>query len=268
MYRRWTARTRFVGRFVWAGLAAVPMAFPGSAAGPSRPAAKASALGTPRTAEQAMTLAVKQHKYLFLLLYEEQGTELKKMREAMGKAKRSLTKEAVFFESRAGSAETVALRTEHNLDGYGYPLLVAISPGRILTRAFERAPSVLELRQAMLSPAFAAVVKAIRNGKGILLIFTTQNLRDHKECLAAVNAFGADFKDVLTVVVAHPEEDHDLALQCRIPAPLNDTQLVIVLSGRILHQVASPRAKNEVAAAFETASSKPRGCCPAGGCGR
>lgn len=268
MCRHWTMRTRFVGRFVWVGLAALPMALPGSAAEPSRRAVKASVLESPRTAEQAMTLAAKQHKYLLLLLYGKEDTELSAMREAMSEAKKSLSKEAVLFELATGSAEAKAIHAKHGLERYGLPLFMTISPTGIMTRAFTSPPSTEELRQAMLSPAFAAVMKAIRDGKGILLTFTSKKLSDHRQCIAAINAFAADFKDVLTVVVADPDEDRDLAARCRTPVPLHETQLVVVLSGRILHQTASPQSKSDVATAFEVANSKPRGCCPSGGCGR
>ena len=264
MYRHSTMRTRFV----WVGLAALSMALPGTATESHRGAAASSTLNTPQSAEQAMTLAAKQRKYLFLLLYEKEDTELGKMREAVSQAKESLSKEAVFFELATGSSEAKAIGAKHGLERYGLPLLMAISPTGIMTRPFTSPPSTGTLRQAMLSPAFAAVMKAIRDGKGILLTLTNEKLADHRQCMAAINGFAADYKDVLTVVVANPDEDRDLAARCRAPVPLRETHLVVVLSGRILHQTSSPQSKRAVATAFEVASSKPRGCCPSRGGGR
>ena len=95
-------------------------------------------------------------------------------------------------------------------------------------------------RKAPRAPSVASEVdRASKAGKSILLVFTNEGLPGHKETVAAAHAYAASHGDTVAAVVADPRADAEFARRCRIPAPLTQTRIAILINGRaIVHAVA------------------------------
>lgn len=216
----------------------------------------------PNAAQAAIDRAAKHNRYLFLLLYEKEDPGL---RSSIAKAMKDLTSKADFFGQSVRAPEAQALLKKHRLQGRPLPMLLAISPSGIVTRAFDEAPSPDALKSALLSPGMEALVQALREGKGVLLTFTNQRFPDHNETVAAVRDFAADYRQFIAVVLADLKQDAELASRCGITESDRKSRVMIVLDGRIRSETTSPRTKRDVARAFQTATSRPGGCCGGGG---
>jgi len=213
----------------------------------------------------ALRSAAKQGMYVFVLLYEGKGEKLTQMRHTLAKAKQQLAQKAVFVECPANSPEAEAFQRKHELVGFRFPLLVPVSSTGVVTHPFDYPPTVEQMRGAMLSLPFTKTIRAMREGKGVLAVFSQAAATNQAKRLAAVQAFAGDYKDPLVVVRADPTKNKDFAIACGITEPKDTPRLLIVLNGRILYNDVCPETKDGVAKAFETASSRSCGCCCVGG---
>ena len=220
----------------------------------------------PKTAKAALTRESKQGKYLILLLADGKVDDMRKGALA---AMRGIEAKADFFELPKASPEWQDLADRYGVDRLSLPAVLAISPTGVITRSFPQTPSADELKGALLSRTMVKIVQALRAQRAVLLTFTNATFADHKEVVAAVKEFAADFKDMTTVVLADPKGESAVATRCGLSPVTKDSVLVIVLNGYFAGQVKSPRAKADVAKAFELASRR-AGCgsggCSSGGC--
>lgn len=112
----------------------------------------------------------------------------------------------------------------------GSPASSTPKPLRATLRAGVRQQS----SAATSSSASDQVARATNAGKAVLLTFTNSSLPGHKETVAAVKAYAAEHDDTISVVLADPQHDAELASRCGVSSPLRSTDVVIMLNGCVI----------------------------------
>ena len=216
------------------------------------------------TVQKALTEAAKDGNYVFILFRGEENKTLTGMREIVDKVKGDLGEKVRCLEIPSDGKDAESLVKKYDLASLDLPFVAVVSPEGVLTRSFDYVPPLEQLKSAIVSPGMAMVIQGMQERKAILVTFTDKTWDDSKEVTAAVEDFAGDFKDLVSVVLADAKRDADLVKACRMEDSLSKSHLFFVLNGRIVHDVESPRTKQEVSRAFSVATSRPRGGCCGG----
>lgn len=203
---------------------------------PPKPAA-------PATAREALARARRQKRYLFLLVYDTRSAAYNRLRKATLTAMEGMERKADFFELDAASPEGRKLRKKHGLEKDTPPLLLALSPAGIMTRAYEAVWSPYHLQSAMLSPGLATFVQALREENVVVLAFTSPEFPDRQAVIAAASAFAADIEREVRLIVVDPRDkaEADLVARCRLSSSVKQSHLFVVRHGYISAPLVSPR---------------------------
>jgi hypothetical protein len=206
----------------------------------------------PATARQALARARKQERYLFLLMYDKRDAAYNRLRKAALTAMKGMEKRGDFFELDANSPEGRKLRKKHGLEKDTPPILLAISPGGIMTRAYEAVWSPYHLESAMLSPGLATFVQALREVNVVVLAFTSPEFPDRRAVMAAASAFAADIEGGVKVIVVDPRDkaEADLVARCRLSSSIKQSHLFVVRHGYISAPLVSPKKGADLRKAY------------------
>ena len=212
------------------------------------------------TAEAALARASQRKRYLFLMLYGKQHAAYQKLRAQALAALRGMKREADYAELAAASSEGIEIRKRYGLDQDDLPILVAIAPSRIMTRAFTGVCSPYHLETAMVSPATAAVTQAVREDRTVVLLFARPAFPDRKAVLAAAQAFAAAVPKLPRLVEVDPQDaaEKQLVERCQIARGVDQTHVLIVRHGYLSPALVSPRKAATIEQAYQAVA--PDGC--------
>ena len=153
-----------------------------------------------------------------------------------------------------------ALRRKHGLTDDPLPIVMAISPSGVMTRAYEGVCSPYHLESAMVSPATAAITDALRHHATVALLFTRLSFADRKAVVAAVTEFAAGVEKAPQIVTVDPgsKEEAELLARCQMPDKMTQSHVMVIRHGYFGRPVVSPKQASQIKRVY--ASLAPESC--------
>lgn len=214
----------------------------------------------PTTAQEALARAKQRNRYLFVLLFDERNAAYHKLRQQVRAAMEGMKKKGDFLELDAAAAEGNSLRKKHGLTQDPLPIVLAIAPSGIMTRAYEGVCSPYHLESAIVSPATAALTQALRQDAATILLFTNSSLPDRKAVRGALIEFAASLDTTPEVIEIDPgdKEEAELVARCHMPAAIKETRVIILRHGYFGQPLISPKLASQFRQVY--AALEPEGC--------
>jgi len=210
--------------------------------------------------EDALTRSKKQRRYLYVLLSQKRDNAYRKLRRDALAALKGMKRKGDFFELDAEADAGKALRRKHGLIDDPLPIVMAISPSGVMTRAYEGVCSPYHLESAMVSPATAAITDALRQHATVVLLFTRPSFSDRKPVIAAVTQFASGVEKVPQIVTIDPgnKAEAELLARCQMPAKMTQTHVMIIRHGYFGRPLPSPKQASQIRRAY--VSLAPESC--------
>jgi hypothetical protein len=241
-----------------------------------QPAPPPSALltyGEPGAGMQALQLAAAENKYLFAFFWSESNSQTAAMRGVFDAATAQVADRAAAVAVRVSDPAERDIVRKFELDRAPMPLVLAIAPNGAVMGGFPTQFTVDELVAAFGSPGSEHCVKALQDGKLVLLCVQNASTKLNDEALQGVHAFKTDekFASATEVIMVNPADSaeksflNDLKINAQTTAA---TTALIAPPGSVIAQYAGATTKEEFITALQQANTGcgPGGCGP-GGCG-
>ena len=198
--------------------------------------------------EDALAEAKKQSRYLYVLLFEKRDNAHRKLRRDTLAAMRGMKRKGNFFELEATTDAGRALRRKHGMTEDALPIVMAISPSGVMTRAYEGVCSPYHLESAMVSPATAAITDALRHHATVVLLFTRPSFTDRKAVVAAITQFASGVEKVPQIVTIDPgnEEEAELLARCQMPVEMTQTHVMVIRHGYFGRPLVAPQQASQI----------------------
>jgi hypothetical protein len=217
----------------------------------------------------ALKAAGKQNKHLFALFVRQGDPQGTAMERVFAEAERTLGKRALFRTAKVTDLAEVDFVSKYGIDRAPMPLTVVFAPNGAIVNSF---PGMVvtkdELGNAFAAPAFADVMKALQDGKVVLLCVQGKRTQNNGPSLAAARSATYDqrAKGTIAVVQAAPED----AVNANMLKPLKADSTLKVATIFILVPPSTLAGKVEGATTHEelwTAITKGVSACSGGsGC--
>jgi len=225
---------------------------------------------TPAWADVAAYLgtAAKAGRPVFVVVTEGEGKLTDLARKVSAEAAK-LANDAGVVELERGNTANAALVKRLRLESVPLPLILVIaSNGVAAGAAVPNAVTAAQLAKMVPSPAKAAFLKAIDEGKPVFVVIAAEVTSGRRDALGACDAAQKllDGKSVTVVVDLADARESGFREELKVPATLK-APLTVVFNAkglRVATYQAPPAATELVGASKKTAAES--GCCPGGKC--
>jgi len=217
----------------------------------------------------ALEQATAAGKYLLILFYRNNDDSTKTMKKVIART-------AAKFEGKANSITInltdVAEReivAKYHVEGAPMPLTLVVAPTGAITGGFPLTATEEQLSGAFVSPATASCLKALQDGKLVLLCVQSASTKSNEAALKGVQEFKADaryaqFTEVVSLDPTDAAESKFLA-QLKIDPKTGEAVTAFMAPpGKVIARYNGATDKDVLIAAFTAATS---GGCGSGGCG-
>ncbi len=219
-------------------------------------------------AEAAMEQAAKENKYLFAVFWQSEDEQTNSMKQVVSEAVAKMPERAASVAVQVTDPAESAVVEKFGLNRAPMPLVLAIAPSGTVTGGFPRHCNEEDLLDAFVSPAAEQTMKALQDGKLVLLCVQNSSTQQNEEAMRGVDAFLDDprFGAATTRVLLDPTDGAEASflsdLQIDPDHEVAQT-LMLVPPGSIVASVEGATAKEDFLAALRSGL---RGCGPMG-CG-
>jgi hypothetical protein len=258
-----TRVTRLVIGLSLAAMLGLGMAIDVARAAPSgeKPAAAAASPAT-----KALKTAAKHDKYLLILFFDKQDDQTNTMKGVLQKAMAKLSDRADSTAVNMMDPAEKPIVEQFRVRGAPMPMVLAIAPTGVPTKAFPKKFEAVQLQEAFVSPCTAKCMRAIWDKRSILLCVQNKKTKENKEALDGAKEFKNDPKyakgiEIIMLDPADKAEQRFLKdLEVDPLAPTAVTVLVMPPGAPVAHFTGA-LTKEAIETAVEAAkSSCPPGC--------
>lgn len=227
----------------------------------------ATGLGAP-----AMEQAAKDKKYLFAVLWRSENEQTDAMKQVVSATVARMPERAVSVAVQITDPAESALVEKFGLNRAPMPLLLAIAPSGAVTGGYPNRCDEKDLLDAFVSPAAEQTMKALQDGKVVLLCVQNQSTQQNEEARKGVDAFQGDprFRTASTRVMLDPKDGAEASFLSDLqvdPDIAVATTLLLVPPGSIVASLEGATTKEDFLAALRSAPACGPGGCGPGGCG-
>ncbi len=243
------------------------------------PAAGMGAEGTPEASAAAtgegataMAEAAKDNKYLFAVFYRSENEQTDAMKEVVSATVAKMPDRATSVAVQVTDPAESALVEKFGLNRAPMPLLLAIAPSGAVTGGYPSRCDEKDLLDAFVSPAAEKTMKALQDGKLVLLCVQNPSTQENEEALMGVDAFRSDarFRTASERVMLDPKDAAEASFLSDLqvdPDVAVATTLLLVPPGSILASLDGATTKEDFLAALRSAPACGPGGCGPSGCG-
>jgi hypothetical protein len=208
-------------------------------------------------------------KYLFVFLWQEKSQQTEAMWATFQPAMEKVADRADSLAVNISDPAEKPLVEKFGLRGAPMPMVLAIAPTGAATRAFPKKFGEAELQQAFVSPCTARCMKAIQDGRLILLCVQNGKTQFNQQASQGVADFKADpqYARVTEVIALNPADKEEQSFLKALEVDPQTRQAVTLLvtpPGAPVARFQGPVTKEQIVAGLASAQS---GCCPGGKCG-
>ncbi len=216
----------------------------------------------------AMEQAAEDGKYLFAVFWRDEDDQTATMQQVVAEAVTKMPDRAASVAVRVTDPAEAALIDKFGLNRAPMPLVLAIAPSGAVTGGFPSECNEEDLLGAFASPGTEQTIKALQDGKLVLLCLQGPSTQQNDEALKGVNDFQADsrFANTTQRVIVDPADTAEASFlqDLRVDASTDVAMtLVLVPPGSIAAVLEGGTTKEDFLAALRNAT--PHSCGP-GGC--
>lgn len=236
------------------------------------PAPTAVTSSEPGVGMAALQEAAQNNKYLFAFFWKAEDSQTLAMRKIFDETMRGLEDRADAVAVCITDAAERDIVSKFQLTRAPMPLVLALAPNGAITGGFPSKFSELDLLNAFASPTLERCMKALQDGKLVLLCAQNESTTANTEALAGVRAFESDarFSAATEVVMLDPRDSAEASFLNDLKIDSGIAQAVTALlvpPGSVVAEFQGATTKEELMAALQNAGScGPGGACGPGGC--
>jgi hypothetical protein len=245
---------------------------PLSAAAQTTPAA-APAYGAvqaaPSAGAAALAKAARDNKYLFVYFYAASDAHTAAMNGVFRTAMAKMSDRADATAIHVADPAEKPIVDKFGVRGAPMPLVLAIAPVGVPTRAFPKRFEEKQFEQAFVSPGTARCMKVIFDRHLALICVQNGKTRFNEEAMQGIEAFKADpqYAKVTEIVMLNPADKEEQSFLRALevdPATTMAVTLLVTPPGAPVATFQGAVTKEEIVAKLAAAQSS---CCPGGKCG-
>jgi hypothetical protein len=212
----------------------------------------------------ALDRAEAAQKYLFIFFYAGQDSQTSTMKGVFDKATAKMTDRADATAIYVADPSEKPIVDKFGVRGAPMPLVLAIAPTGVATRAFPRQFEEAQFQQAFVSPCTPKCMRAIQDQHSILLCVQNDKTQFNQEAMQGVEAFKADpqYARGIEIVMLNPADNAEQHFLADLQVDPRTTAAVTVLvmpPGAPVARFAGAVTKEEIEAKVKAAQS---GCGP------
>ncbi len=223
-------------------------------------------------ANAAMEQAAKEKKYLFAVFWQSEDEQTDSMKQVVAEAVARMPDRAASVAVQVTDPAESALVEKFGLNRAPMPLVLAIAPSGAVTGGFPMHCNEEDLLDAFVSPAAEQTMKALQDGKVVLLCVQNPSTQQNEEARKGVDAFQGDprFRTASMRVMLDPRDAAEVSFLSDLqvdPDVAVATTLLLVPPGSIIASLEGATTKEDFLAALRNAPSCGPGGCGPSGCG-
>jgi len=221
-------------------------------------------------AQAAIKKAADAKKYLFLFVFESDNEATATAKRAVEAAATKIGNKAELVSVNRDSAAEKAIIEKFQLNRAPMPIVLALAPnGAIMGAYFDEKLKDPQLQDAIASESEQQCVKALQDGKLVLLCAQNATTKSNDAAMQGVNEFKADtrFAESTEIVKIDPSSAAEQSFLAKLkidPKITEATTAFLAPPGSVVAKVNGATTKDALVSALTAASS---GGCGAGGCG-
>ncbi|MCX5801845.1 MAG: hypothetical protein NTX17_10750 [Candidatus Eisenbacteria bacterium] len=232
-----------------------------------KPAAKETKLtgqGAKGRGLAAMDSAAKAKKYLFIFCYKSDDEQTQKMRKLFDVATTKVRKKANSTKVNIADPTEKGIVAKFKLEGAPTPLVLVLAPNGAVTGGFPVSFEEKQLMEAFVSPCAENCLRALQDGKLVLLCVQNASSNSKDAALKGVTDFKADprFAQFTQIVMLNPTDVAETKFLGQLQVDPKSSEAITVFMtppGTVLGKFNGATNKARLVTALSTASS--------GGCG-
>jgi hypothetical protein len=219
--------------------------------------------------QDAIDQAAKANKYVFIFFWKDQSPQLDKAWGELKPAVAKMADVAVFVSIRVTNPAEKKIVDKYGASRAPMPVVLAIAPSGVVTKAFTKTFDEKELRTAFVSPCTERCLKALQSRKLVFVCIVDQaNPQDKVAIPKGVEDFKADKKygAATEVVLVNVRDANEATFLKELEVSTRSAPLTIFLAppGAMIGKFGSEASKEVLVAKLVAAQSS---CCPGGKCG-
>ncbi len=220
----------------------------------------------------AVEQAAKDKKYLFAVFWRSENEQTNAMKQVVSEAVAKMPERAVSVAVQVTDPAELALVEKFGLNRAPMPLVLAIAPSGAVTGGYPNQCDEKDLQNAFVSPAAEQTMKALQDGKLVLLCVQNSLTQQNEEARKGVDAFQGDprYRTASTRVMLDPKDAAEASFLSDLqvdPDVAVATTLVLVPPGSIIASLEGATTKEDLLAALRSAPACGPGGCGPSGCG-
>lgn len=222
----------------------------------------------PKTAQEAIETAEKQHQYLFLLFYDQKNDSFKAM-EAVIKTfinkspQKILTYNALSTDNK--EADTVA---KYGISRAPLPIVLVFASNGAITGGFPQKVDENQLKQCLVADITMKILKTLQEKKIALIMLQNGKTKFNPESTAVANDFSNDsrVKGYVDQIKADPADpkNKEFLDQCKLNPGLWEATIVLIVPPGKMGGIYSGKTTKD--ALIQGLSACSSGGCGSGGC--
>jgi hypothetical protein len=214
----------------------------------------------------AVERATKTGKYAFIFFYSEQGEQTASMRQIFRSAVAKVSKSAARVEVNVADAAEAAIVNRYGVGGAPMPFVLAVAPNGAVTGGFPAPFDEKQIVDAFATPCTQASLKALQEGKVVLLCIQNGGTTLNAAAMKGVQDFKADPKytastEIITLDPSDSAEAKLLGLLAVDPKINQALTVCLVPPGQTAAKLSGATTKEMIAGSLKSGGG---GCCAGG----
>jgi len=215
---------------------------------------------------EAVERATKAGRYVFIFFHNGDGEQTAAMRQVFKNGVAKAAKSAAQVEVNVADASEAAIVDKYGVQGAPMPLVLAVAPNGAVTGGFPAPFNEQQIVDAYATPCTQASLKALQDGKLVLLCVQNESTTMNAAAMKGVQDFKADPKyaastEIITVDPSNPAEAKLLGLLGVDPKINQALTVCLAPPGQATAKLSGATTKEMIAGSLTT---KAGGCCPGG----
>ncbi|MEM7165541.1 MAG: hypothetical protein AAF581_08755 [Planctomycetota bacterium] len=221
---------------------------------------------TASTSEQSLSEAADAGKYAFLLFHRTDDTKTQALRTRASQQAKALTDRASLVQVDIKDPAEAELIKRFDVSRAPMPLVLAIAPTGAVTRHWFLDLDTIQLHEGFVSPGQARCLKALQDGKVVLVCIQNKHTTDNESAMTGVQTFMKDphYASSAATVKIDPADEREATLLQQLEVSPDTKQAVTVLMAPPASRLATLEGATTKAAIV--AAAKVKGCEPGSGC--
>jgi len=219
-------------------------------------------------------------KYLFFFFYKEKNARTAQSEQIFDRAVQSLNVPVQALKINVMDPEQREIIARYAVERAPMPMALIVAPNGAITGGFPYTFTPEQLKNAMVSPTVAHILKGLQNRKLVFISVQNETTQNNEAAMRGIQEMSHDsrFANAIESVVVNPanEQDRGFLTQFGVNAQSQQAQTIFLAPpGDKINTYVGATYKEQLVADLQNAASGccpdgccPGGCCPGGRCGK